>query len=294
MKLRSHQEKRLPGAFEMPAPAKINWALDIVGQREDGYHLLDSLMQPLALCDWLYFQPADTLSLVIEGSNQLEADESNLVLRSANALKAYVGIDRGVRITLEKHIPMGAGLGGGSADAAAALRGLNEWWHLNLDDETLSKIGLKLGADVPFCLLNAPARAQGIGEKLTPVPCARIFPLILIQPCAALSTREVFQGWHRSLVPPSDMEGALQALATGDLDALASCARNGLEPVSLAMRPEIERAKVDLRNSGAIMAQMTGSGSVVFGAYCDLETAKKAYEVLKSIYATCILTNTAF
>lgn len=281
------------GAHAISAPAKINWALDITGTRADGYHLLDSLMQPLALCDRLLFQPADTLSLSIVGCPGLIPDEKNLVLRAARALAAHTGVKKGVCITLEKHIPMGAGLGGGSADAAAVLRALDEIWHLALPETELYAIGLSLGADVPFCLMNAPARAQGIGERLTPLPCKRSFPLVLLQPCPPLSTKAVFDAWQHAAALPSDMEKCILALQKGDLPLLAENARNGLEQVSIPMRPEIENARQALLQNGAALARMTGSGSVVFGAFEDAPAAKRAWDSLRHNYPVCILTETA-
>lgn len=279
--------------LEMPARGKINWNLDITGQREDGYHLLDSLMQPIALCDWLYFKTDDHLSLEVGGMNDVPADENNLVLKAANALRQYAGIDKGAKIYLEKCIPMGAGLGGGSADAAAALRGLCNLWDLEIDEEELMQIGLTIGADVPFCLLDAPARAQGIGEILTPVPCCSTFPLILIQPCSALSTKEVFQAYHQSSAEPSCMAQCLKGLENGDLSLLNAHAKNALEQASIPMRPEIAQAKDALTAHGAIVSRMTGSGSVVFGAFQDQQAAKRAWHALKKQYDTCLLTSTA-
>lgn len=277
----------------MPARAKINWNLDITGQREDGYHLLDSLMQPLALCDYLYIKKDDQLTLEIGGAKQLAADDSNLVMKAARALQQYAGITQGAKMYLEKNIPMGAGLGGGSADAAAALRGLCNLWDLEIEEEELMTIGLSLGADVPFCLLDEPARAQGIGEILTPIPCKKTFPLILIQPCAALTTKEVFTAWHQGEALSSDMGKCMQALAEGNLSLLSAHAKNGLEQVSIPMRPEIDTARQALLNHGAVMARMTGSGSVVFGAFTDEKAARQAHKALLNQYKTCILTETA-
>ena len=279
--------------IEMPARAKINWNLDIVGQREDGYHLLDSLMQPLELCDWLYLKKDDELSLEIGGMDGLQADESNLVMKAANALRQHCGIQYGARMYLEKAIPLGAGLGGGSADAAAALRGLCMLWDVEIEEEELMALGLSLGADVPFCLMDEPARARGIGEILSPTPCGKCFPLLLIQPCAALSTKEVFKAYHASNAQPSDIEKCMAALETGDLALLNSHARNALELASIPLRPEIAMAKEALMENGAVMARMTGSGSVVFGAFQDEKTAKKALQALHRRFPSCILTRSA-
>ncbi|MBQ9264746.1 MAG: 4-(cytidine 5'-diphospho)-2-C-methyl-D-erythritol kinase [Clostridia bacterium] len=279
--------------MQIEARAKINWTLNVVGKRWDGYHLLDGIMQPLTLHDTLFIAPSDALTLVIDGAPALSAGEDNLVLRAARALQEAAGVRSGAQIHLQKRIPMGAGLGGGSADCAAALKGLNDFWGVHLDIPTLCKIGAKLGADVPFCVVDSPCRAQGIGEILTPLHCLRTFPLVLIQPCEALSTKEVFTAYHQSPIAPPDTEGAIAALAAGNLTALNQAAGNVLESASIPLRPQILQAKDALTAHGAAMARMTGSGSVVFGAFSTFDAAHKAYEELKSQYAVCILTETA-
>lgn len=278
--------------MQIQSRAKINWSLDIVGRRTDGYHLLDGVMQPIALHDTLEILPSQALSLRIKGADGLSAGEDNLILRAARALQQEAGITDGAAITLTKRIPMGAGLGGGSADAAGALKGLNRFWRLDFDLDTLCRIGEQLGADVPFCLHDAPRRAQGIGERLTPVVCP-VVPLLLIQPCEALSTREVFAAYHSAALPPVDMEACIAALAAGDLNALNRCAVNVLERASIPLRPPIAQAKEALYAVGAIVARMTGSGSVVFGAFDSQATARRAYEALRQQYPVCILTETA-
>ena len=276
------------------ARAKINWTLNITGRRADGYHLLDSLMQPLALADDLTLLPSRELTLVIHGAPGLSPGEDNLILRAAREMQKETGVKAGAAITLQKKIPLGAGLGGGSADAAAALRGLNALWGTQLNLDQLCAIGEKIGADVPFCLHDAPRRAQGIGEKLSPIACGRLFPLILVQPCAALSTKEVFSAYHRFPDSPSaNTQGAMEALAAGDLAALAAHAGNALEAASISLCPEIRDAKEALKASGAVLAQMTGSGSVVFGAYESRQAAQAAYPLLREKFAVCILTETA-
>ena len=279
--------------MELEARGKINWTLNIVGRRADGYHLLDMLMQPIALHDTLYLEPADGLSLTVEGADALSPGDDNLVLRSAHALQQHAGTKQGAAMRLVKRIPRGAGLGGGSADAAAALRGLNALWGLRCSLDTLCQIGEKLGADIPFCLHDAPRRAQGIGERLTPIE-RRAYPLVLLQPCAALSTKEVFAAYHAaSDIAPPDTEKAARALAEGDLYALRNCAGNVLEGASIPLRPQIAQVKADLYRCGAAFSQMTGSGSAVFGAFESKETAARAYDALRQRYAACILTETA-
>ena len=278
--------------MHLQARAKINWALEITGQRPDGYHLLDGVMQPLSLCDELDILPADTLSLAIDGA-PLSNGEDNLVLKAARALQRHAGIENGAEIRLTKRIPMGAGLGGGSADCAAALKGLNLFWQIGLSMKTLLDIGVKLGADVPFCLLDTPMRAQGIGEILTPVPCKRTFPLLLIQPCEGLSTKEIFTASHAQKPKSGSVEQVIRALAEGDLSLMEKNAVNMLESVSIPKKPAISEAKDALYQSGAAFARMTGSGSVVFGAFETKEKADEAFIRLSGQYDTCILTETA-
>ena len=279
--------------MEIQARAKINWTLDVVGRRADGYHLLDSLMQPLTLCDTLLLEPADALTLSVAGADRLSAGPDNLALRAAEALRQAAGVHCGAKMLLTKRIPMGAGLGGGSADAAAALKGLNRLWALGLPLEALCEIGLRLGADIPFCLMDRPMRAQGIGECLQPIACGRCFPLVLVQPCAALSTKEVFAAYHASSVRPPDMALALRGLAAGRLDWLRNGMGNALEQASIPLRPQIADAKQALLDAGAALAQMTGSGSAVFGAFDSVSAAQSAFHALRERFPVCILTETA-
>lgn len=175
------------------ARAKINWTLDIVGKREDGYHLMDMLMQPVELADELTLEKTENgLTLTVSGYPRVKAGPDNLALRAAQALQAQTGYRGGASIHLHKRIPVGAGLGGGSADAAGVLAGLNRLWETGLTQQELEALGLRLGADVPFCLRGGLQRAQGVGEKLTPMACGGLFWLVILQPCPGLSTREVF------------------------------------------------------------------------------------------------------
>ena len=274
------------------ARAKINWTLNITGVLPNGYHQLDMLMQPLSLHDTLVIEKAPSLSLTLEGADQLTPGDDNLILRAGREMQKEAGVSFGASIHLIKRIPMGAGLGGGSADAAAALKGLNALWNINFHLQRLCQIGVKIGADVPFCLHDAPRRAKGIGEILTPIQ-SRAFPLVLIQPCQALSTREVFTAYRAGNHAPADTEQAEAALADGDLSRLRLFARNVLESASIPLRPEIEQAKEALYSHGAAFAQMTGSGSVVFGAFESGAQADKAFSALSPAYPVCLRTDTA-
>ncbi len=277
--------------MRIQAPAKINWTLAVTGVREDGYHTLDTLMQQIALCDVVTLETADALTFRVAGAARVPPGESNLALRAARLIQKEAGESRGARITLEKRIPVGAGLGGGSADAAAVMRGLCALWGLDISQGRLRALGLTLGADVPYCLTGGLCRARGIGEELTPLACAHAVWLVVIQPCKGLSTREVFGQFERSLARP-DTEKAADALALGDLRALAGALGNDLQQTATRLRPPISQAIAALRDRGARAAQMTGSGSAVFGVFHSADAARSAEEALKTRFPFCAMTHT--
>ncbi len=267
--------------MRLKARAKINWTLDIVGQREDGYHLMDMLMQPVTLADDITLTPAPDVILTTGGTPLLPADEKHLAYRAAMALKKHTGYPQGANIHVEKHIPVGAGMGGGSADAAGVLIGLNKLWDLNLSVSELETIGLTLGADVPFCIRGGLTRTTGIGEIMEDLPCGKNWPLVVIQPCEGLSTKEIFTAYHEGVVEHRpDNASAASALAEGNSTALAASMANVMQPVSEARLEGIAQAIAALQQHGAFAAQMTGSGSAVFGAFEDESAAKTAYESL--------------
>ena len=280
--------------MRLHAKAKINWSLDITGIRADGYHLMDMLMQPIELYDTVSLLPADTLSLSTSGKPLLKADDRHLALRAARLLKESTGYPGGAAISVMKRIPVGAGLGGGSADAAAVLFGLNKLWGTGLSLPELEKLGLSLGADIPFCLRGGLTRTSGIGEQMENLPCGRLFPLVVVQPCRGLSTREVFEAFRMddSLSHP-DTDAAVQALAAGDLGLLRRSLRNVLQPVSVRMRPEIGRAVEKLKQCGAEVALMTGSGSAVFGVFRSPMKARAAFSAIAPLWPSVFLTSTS-
>ena len=273
--------------------AKINWSLNITGVREDGYHLMDMVMQPVSLADEIELIPSADLSISTDGNPPSRADETNLAYRAASLLRASFQIKEGVHIALHKKIPMGAGLGGGSADAAGVLRGLNQLWHLNLNSAQLESLGLSLGADVPFCVRGGLTRTRGIGEKLEDHPCKMNYWLLIIQPCRALSTREIFSAYHLSdAVVHPDTDQVLSALFQGDTSRLSASIGNVLESVSARSCPEIPEAVDALCSAGAFAAQMTGSGSAVFGAFRSRALAEKARLKLSEVYHPIFLCHT--
>ena len=277
----------------LEAFAKINWSLDITGVREDGYHLMDMLMQPVSLFDEITLTPGQGLSITTGGWPHSRADETNLAYRAAQAFMDYTDSHDGVSIHVHKRIPIGAGMGGGSTDAAAVLLGLNRLRNARLSSEELEKIGLSLGADVPFFIRGGLARTRGIGEMLEHHDCPHNYWLVIIQPCPGLSTSQVFSLWHESgeFLHP-DTDAALSALKSGDLPALCQKIGNVLQPVSRSLRPEIDRACSALSGNGASGALMTGSGSAVFGVFRSAAGAKKAYRNLSEKYRTIFLCHT--
>ncbi len=266
--------------MRLEAFAKINWSLDIVGIREDGYHMMDMIMQPVSLSDEITLTPACRMSISTDGYPRTRADASNLAMRAAMAVKETAGICESVSVHVHKRIPMGAGLGGGSADAAAVLFGLNRLWKLGFSAEKLEKIGLSLGADVPFCLRGGLTRTTGIGETIEAHVCRINHWLLVFQPCRGLSTGEIFSSWHAESAVHPDTLSVLNALENGDTELLSSAAGNVLEPVSAARCPEIRQAVDALRQHGARFAAMTGSGSAVFGLFRSRQDAEHAMKSL--------------
>ena len=269
------------------AHAKINWSLSICGERPDGYHSLDMLMQSIELCDVLSFEPARFLSLTVDGK-KLPIGNRNLVIRAANALNETLGLHNGARISLKKNIPTRAGLGGGSADCAMTLIALNRLWNLRLPLRTLQQIGLKLGADVPFCLQQGMARAEGVGEILTPLESPPMIPLVMVTPGGGLSTPAVFKAWSAGNYPMSRIDnlalaGALKARDFARAQAL-SC--NDLETPAIALMPEIGALIDRFRSLGAAFVRMTGSGSTVFAAFESEEAARRAADAVPGTILT--------
>lgn len=284
----------MQSTMHQKAYAKINWALNVLGTREDGYHLLDMLVQRLGLHDDLYFTPSDQVSLFVKGLSDLGPMEKNLAYHAAMLLRRAAKLQKGVRIELDKHIPVQAGLGGGSADAAAVLLGLNQFWNLQWSSERLSELGKQLGADVPLCLWQGLMRVQGIGEKVQVLHTGPSIPLLILKPMEGLSTKIVFDRFDKQdpPPPPADIDRAAKALTQNDLSSLQENCRNQLQETAINLLPDIQVAMDALRTNGASFALMSGAGSSVFGVFESTQTAQKAYCTLKNDWPVCILTST--
>ncbi|MGZ5904201.1 MAG: 4-(cytidine 5'-diphospho)-2-C-methyl-D-erythritol kinase [Reyranella sp.] len=267
----------MAGAAVRSAHAKVNLWLNVVGRRRDGYHLLDSLVAFVDLADTLDVRPSDGLSLELVGPQAagLAADPDNLVLKAARLLAERAGVAPRAAIRLGKHIPVAAGLGGGSADAAAALRALSALWRVALPEEALFDLAASLGADVPMCLAGRTALASGAGERLNPAPALPSCAILLVNPGTALATRDVFEarrGPFSTAVPVTQPWRDLP-------DFVAALARRGndLSDAAIALRPAIADVLGFLRNSnGARYAAMSGSGATCFALYDSLDAAQRA------------------
>ena len=258
----------MPGAVERFAPAKINLALHVLGRRPDGYHEIDTLAVFADVGDRVRVRAADAVTLSVFGpfADAAPAGDDNLAMRAARLLKDETGFSGGAEIRLEKNLPAGAGFGGGSADAAAALHALNDLWGLRLSFEELSPMAGVLGADVPMCLFSRALRARGRGELLEPIGGWPALPLVLAWPGRGAATADVFAALTRRREsplrqPPTPSESADAA------EWLAGC-RNDLQEAAMALVPEVASALRGLhRTEGCLLARISGSGSGCFGLY---------------------------
>jgi 4-diphosphocytidyl-2-C-methyl-D-erythritol kinase len=246
------------------ATAKINLGLNVITKRPDGYHEVDMIMQSLALADQLSFVNHHEVKLTCS-NRRLPVDSNNLVWKAVSVLKAETGYSGGVKIHIIKKIPIAAGLAGGSTDAAAALIGLNRLWGLGLTQEQLMEMGVKIGADVPFCLFQGTARAQGIGEKLTRIHSKLEANLLLVTPDVQVPTALIYQKLQLDqLQNRPKIELMIQALENGNLDELQANWGNVLEPVALKAFPAILAVKEYFVKFGLTAHLMTGSGPTIF------------------------------
>ncbi len=260
------------------APAKVNLYLRVTGRRDDGYHLLDTLMVPISLGDEVEITQVDGPP----GSITVHADapdiplgEENTAYRAARAFHERTGRDEPVAITIRKRIPVGAGLGGGSTDAAAVLRGLNDLLGAGLSSEDLMAAALSVGADVPFFIHGKPARARGIGEELSPVGPLPRLSMVVLFPNLPVSTAWVYRNLRFKLTKTSDNNNLIENLDTPH--EVARVMVNDLETVTIGRYPRIARLKERLDREGALGSRMSGSGSAVFGVFADEADARRAF-----------------
>lgn len=269
--------------MKLKAYGKINLGLDVVRRRDDGYHEVRMIMQTVDIYDRLEMDKSDEPGIRTQTNlSFLPGDESNLVYKAAKLLMDEFNITQGVNITLEKHIPIAAGMAGGSSDAAAALIGINRLFRLGLTMQELKDRGVKIGADVPYCIMRGTALSEGIGEILTPLPDMIECPVIIAKPGISVSTKYVYENLHANeLTRHPDIDGMVAAIKNRDLNGVADRCENVLENVTCTEYPVIEEIKTHLKSNGALNAIMSGSGPTVFGLFDNQDTAAAAYEALK-------------
>ena len=264
--------------------AKINLGLDVVRRLPNGYHEVRMIMQTVGICDVLTFRKAESGIQLIVDKEELPSDQNNLIYKAAKLLMDTAGISdtKGVCITLEKHIPIAAGMAGGSTDAAAALLGINELYEIGYDVDKLKELGVKIGADVPYCIQGGTALAEGIGEVLSELPTPPACHLVIAKPDINVSTKFVYENLRANeLESHPDIDGMIEGLEKGDLKAITDRLANVLETVTVPAYPIIDEIKQSMLDAGAEGALMSGSGPTVFGIFTELEKAKQAAKRIK-------------
>lgn len=269
--------------FELNAYGKVNLGLDVLRKREDGYHEVKMIMQTVKVFDRLTF--SDIQEDKIELSSNLSflpVNKDNLVYRACDMIKKEYGILSGVKIHLDKHIPVAAGMAGGSTDAAAALIGMNKLFGLKISQDKLMEYGVRLGADVPYCIMRGTALSEGIGEVLTKLPPMPRCYILIAKPPISVSTKMVYENLHADrLSYHPDIDGMIDALRAGSLKGITDRMGNVLETVTIARYPIIEDIKRRMLDDGAMNALMSGSGPTVFGIYEDEEKAQRTMKELR-------------
>ena len=282
--------------MRLKALAKINLGLDVLRRKEDGYHEVKMIMQTINLHDQIHMKKIKEDEIRIRTNlYYLPNNENNLAYKAAKMLKDEFHLPGGVLINLKKYIPVAAGMAGGSSDAAAVLFGMNKMYGLKLSMQELMDRGVKLGADVPYCIMRGTALAEGIGEKLTKLPAMPKCHILIAKPPINVSTKFVYENLHANDLKPEDhppVDIQIEALQEGDLEKLVANMGNVLERVTVPEYPVIDEIRQLMLDSGALGAMMSGSGPTVFGIFTSYAKAKEAYKKVeksglsKQIYLT--------
>ena len=271
--------------LSLKAYGKINLGLDVLRKREDGYHEVRMIMQTVGLYDKIDLIYKEEPGITVETNlYYLPANENNLVYKAADLVMKEFDVKKGVHIKLRKFIPVAAGMAGGSSDAAAVLFGVNKMFGLGLTMEQLMERGVKIGADVPYCVMRGTALSEGIGEILTPLPPVPQCQVLIAKPGISVSTKFVYENLHANELRPDqhpDIDGMVEAIRNQDLLQIAARFGNVLEQVTAKEYPVIEQLKTVMKDHGAIGSMMSGSGPTVFGLFMNPKAATEAYEVLR-------------
>ncbi|CAH0312092.1 4-(cytidine 5'-diphospho)-2-C-methyl-D-erythritol kinase [Peribacillus simplex] len=276
------------------APAKINLALDVLFKRPDGYHEVEMIMTTVDLADRIELKEIKGNHIQILSHNRFVPDDHrNLAYQAAFILKERFGINKGVSITIEKNIPVAAGLAGGSSDAAATLRGLNRLWKLGLSMDELAEIGAEIGSDVSFCVYGGTALARGRGEKITHLPAPPKCWVILAKPTIGVSTADIYKRLQTSKMEHPDVPGMITAIMENNYHDVCEGLGNVLEQVTLQLYPEVANIKDQMKTFGADSVLMSGSGPTVFGLVEHDSRMQRIYNGLRGfcdqVYAVRLL-----
>lgn len=279
--------------MKIKAYAKINIALDVVGKREDGYHLLRMIMQTIDLYDTIIIDKIDSGIKLKCNKHYVPTDERNLAYKAAKLFMETYSINQGVEIDLVKNIPVSAGLAGGSTNAAGVLKLMNKIFNINASEDELKALGLKLGADVPYCISGGTALCEGIGEKITQLKPFKDKILVLIKPPFGVSTREVYKEFNlsKAIFHPK-IEALIKAMEKDDIYFVADNMKNLLENVTLKRHRVITNIKEEVKSNGCIGTMMSGSGPTVFAFFDDMLKAQICYDNMKKKYKDVFITRT--
>ena len=280
--------------MDLKALAKINLGLDVLGRRENGYHDVRMVMQSVYLYDNVRLEAREEPGIELSSNlYYLPDDSGNIAYKAAQMMIEEFHLEGGVRITLDKHIPVAAGMAGGSSNAAAVLFGMNRLFGLELTRQELMERGVLLGADVPYCILRGTVLAEGIGEMLTVLPSIPKCAVLIAKPPVSVSTRVVYEALDsKEIVKHPDIDGLIRALEEGSLKHAAACMGNVLEDVTIPKYPVIREIKQEMMEAGALNAMMSGSGPTVFGLFENKIKARNAQErirrkaLAKQVYVT--------
>lgn len=265
------------------AYGKINLGLDVTGKRADGYHIVRMIMQNVDIYDTLTFEDNETGEIVLTASSEsIPTDDSNLICKVAKQLKENFNVDKGIKIHLEKRIPVAAGMAGGSTDGAATYLALNDIWGLGQSKEELCKLAVSLGADIPYCIMGGTMVAEGIGEELTAIADMPECLIVVAKPAIGVSTGWVYTELDsKPIEKHPDIDGIRSAIENNDLKGMCALIDNVLEHVTASKYEEIGKIERVLEDNGAIRAFMTGSGPTVFGIFDDENKAREAYKAVE-------------
>lgn len=270
--------------IQMKAYGKVNLGLDVLRRREDGYHEVRMIMQTVQLYDKITMEERHREGIELETNLPfLPVNENNIAYRAARMLMEEFHIPGGLNIKIEKHIPVAAGMAGGSTDGAAVLYGVNQIYQLGLTKRQLMERGVRLGADVPYCIMRGTVLSEGIGEILTPVASMPDCHILVAKPPISVSTKYVYEHLKLDSVKRHpDIDGMIKALEAGNLKGVADSMENVLETVTIPEHPEIEAIKDVMRSGGALNAMMSGSGPTVFGIFDDEEKGMWTRDILRN------------